>query len=68
MRAVARSVIPTAAAASRMFSPLLYGIRPSDLATYLSATSVLLAVALIACLIPSRRATSIDPTEALREQ
>jgi ABC-type lipoprotein release transport system permease subunit len=47
---------------------LLYGVRPSDMATYLSATGVLFAVALLACLIPSRRATSIDPTAALREQ
>jgi hypothetical protein len=57
-----------AAAASTMLSTLLYGIRPSDLATHLSAAGVLFGVALLACLIPTRRATSIDPTEALREQ
>jgi predicted permease len=59
--------IALTAAASRMLSTLLFGIRPSDLTTYLSATGVLFAVALLACLIPSRRATSIDPTKALRE-
>ena len=35
---------------------------------YLAATGVLLGVALLACLIPGRRAVSIDPTLALREQ
>jgi putative ABC transport system permease protein len=57
-----------AAAASRMLGTLLYGVGPSDLISYLSATGVLLGVALFACLIPSRRAASIDPTQALREQ
>ena len=51
-----------------MLGSLLYGIRPSDITSYLSATGVLFGVALLACLIPSRRATSIDPTEALRQQ
>jgi predicted permease len=60
--------IVLAAAASRMLGTLLYGVRPWDLTSYLSATGVLLAVALFACLIPSRRAASIDPTQALREQ
>jgi len=60
--------IVLAAVASRMMGALLYGIGPSDIATYLTATGVLIGVALLACLIPSRRATSIDPNEALREQ
>jgi len=60
--------IALAAAASRMVSTLLYGIGPSDMTTYLSATGGLFGVALLACLIPSKRATSIDPTAALREQ
>jgi len=51
----------------RMMSALLYGVRFFDLATYFTATGVLLAVALLATLIPVRRATSIDPTQALRE-
>jgi predicted permease len=60
--------VAIAAAGARMMSTLLYGIQPSDIRTYLLSLVVLIAVALLACLIPSRRATSIDPTEALREQ
>jgi len=55
-----------AAAGSGLIGALLYGIQASDAATYLGAIVVLLAVSLIACLIPGRRATSIDPTAALR--
>jgi len=54
--------------AARLMTTLLYGVPPTDPATYLAATSVLLGVAILACLIPGRRATSIDPTQALREQ
>jgi predicted permease len=57
-----------AAAASRLVTALLYGVRPFDLTTYIYATGVLAGVALLACWIPSRRAISIEPTEALREQ
>jgi predicted permease len=60
--------IALAAAFSKVLSALLYGVHPSDMTTYLSAAGVLFAVALVACLIPSRYATSIDPIKALREQ
>jgi hypothetical protein len=60
--------IALAAGVSRVLGTLLYGVGASDPVTYLSATCVLMMVALIACLIPTRRATSIDPIRALREQ
>jgi ABC-type antimicrobial peptide transport system permease subunit len=60
--------IVLAAMISKTLGSLLYGVRPSDVSTYLSAVCVLLGVAVAACLIPSRRAALIDPTEALREQ
>jgi predicted permease len=59
--------IALAALAHRMVSTLLYGVRSFDAGAYLAAIGVLLAVALVATLIPVRRALSIDPTQALRE-
>jgi ABC-type antimicrobial peptide transport system permease subunit len=50
-----------------MLSALLYGVSSFDAGAYLAAIGVLLAVALVAALIPVRRALSIDPTQALRE-
>jgi predicted permease len=47
-------------------SRMLYGVRPSDPATYGVVAALLTVVALIACYIPARRATKIDPMVALR--
>lgn len=47
---------------------MLFEIKPLDPATFTAVSLVLLAVALIACWIPARRAASIDPMAALREQ
>jgi putative ABC transport system permease protein len=50
----------------RLVSGLLFGVRAADPLTFCSVAGVLLAAALAACLIPARRATRIDPLEALR--
>jgi putative ABC transport system permease protein len=51
---------------TRFLKSLLFGIAPTDPGTLAGAAVVLLAVAVIACLIPARRALRIDPVEALR--
>jgi putative ABC transport system permease protein len=53
---------------SKILSSWLTGIRVSDVVAYSSAAGVLLFAALVACFIPGRRATSVNLTEALRDQ
>ncbi len=53
-------------ALSRVLSRFLYGVTAADPATYGWVASLLMAVTLLACYIPARRATEVDPTVALR--
>ena len=57
-----------AAVLSRNASSLLFGIQPIDPPTYLATTAVLSLAALAACWIPARRATRINPLEAIRAE
>ncbi len=56
------------AAAARVAEGLLYGVEPVDPATYAAVAALVLAVALAAVYVPARRATRVDPVEALRSE
>ena len=53
-------------AVTRVMSSLLFEVTPTDLVTFVAVPAVLLLVALLACLIPARRATKVDPLITLR--
>jgi predicted permease len=58
--------ILAAAAIARLVGNFLSGVSPGDPLTYVSASILLAAIALLACYIPSRRAMRVDPLVALR--
>lgn len=55
-------------AATRVLAGLLYGISPTDPVTFIALAALLVFVALIACVVPARRAMRVDPIIALRHE
>jgi putative ABC transport system permease protein len=53
---------------TRFLRNLLFEVQPQDPLTFVSVSLVMLVVALVACYLPARRATTVDPVKALRHE
>ena len=58
--------VAAAAVVARLISSALYGVSSTDLTVFLGSSVLILAVAMLASYLPARRATKVDPMEALR--
>jgi putative ABC transport system permease protein len=64
----AASGLAGALALSGLLRSMLFGVQPHDVATFAAVPAVLIAVAALAAYVPARRASRMDPTEALRAE
>jgi predicted permease len=60
--------VPAAVLLSRLLAAQLFGLKPGDPLTFLSASAVMIAVTIMASLVPARRAASLDPMQGLRSE
>jgi putative ABC transport system permease protein len=51
---------------TRLMETMLFGVKPTDAATFMVISVLLVTVALLACYLPGRRATKVEPTISLR--
>ena len=68
LRQTSRFLLAGAFLATRLLSTLLYGVRPTDPATFLTVPLLLTAVGLLAAWLPARRGARTDPWLALRQE
>ena len=55
-----------AVAVTRLIEGMLYGVSPTDVTTFIAVSLIVTLVAFLACYLPARRATRVDPLVALR--
>ena len=60
--------VVVALGSARLLRGLLYGVAPADPTSFALAAGLLLIVALVASVVPARRALAVDPVVALREE
>ena len=60
--------VVAAVAATRLLSGFLFSVSTTDPWTFLSVVGIIFAVVLVACFLPARRASRVDPLEALRTE
>ncbi|HKZ81750.1 MAG TPA: hypothetical protein VJ124_26010 [Pyrinomonadaceae bacterium] len=51
---------------TRLMTAMLFGVEPTDASTFTVLALLLAAIAFVACYLPSRRATKVDPVISLR--
>ncbi len=60
--------VPAALALTQLMSSMLFGVKPTDPLTFVLVAFALCSIALLACIIPARRAMKLDPMIALRNE
>ena len=68
LNAVLLRPLPFREPQTRLFQSLFFGVGATDLPTLIAVTVILGAVAFVACLVPARRATLVDPIQAIRTE